>query len=150
GRATYELRYSGTDAATADYYNTDGLTRSGSAASRIEVERVETGPRAGLDAVMRFRDADGRPRQNHQRVYGVRSEFDEQGRRLRTTYIDRDDRPMADKEGIVTIVAQYNEQGDASSRSFLDEAGLPMRTQAGYSFLKIGYDGVGNDVSFTT
>jgi len=150
GRPAYELRYSGADALVADYYNAAGLNRAGSAASRIVFERIETGARAGFDAVMRFRDADGRPRQNHQRVYGVRSEFDEQGRRLRTTYIDRDDRPMADQAGIVTIVAQYNEQGDVASRFYLDQAGLPMRTQAGYSSLRIGYDGVGNDVSYAT
>jgi len=66
--------------------------------SHIVLERIETGTLAGLDTVIRFRDADGSPSQNRQRIYGVRSEYDDQGRRIRTTYLDRDDRPTADRD----------------------------------------------------
>src|SRR5262249_18757425 len=148
GRLVYTFRYRDNDADAADYEDADGLRSPG--ASRIVFERDMTGPLAGFDRIMRFTDAEGLPKQNHQRVYGLRSEFDDEGRRIRATYLDRDGRPMADREGIVTIVAQYNEQGDLASRSYLDAAGLPARTSAGYSSFTIGYDSVGNDVSYKT
>src|SRR4051794_20931685 len=150
GRRTYALQYSGSDAATADYVAADRMSGPGAGATRFVLERTESGPRAGFDTIMRFQDATGRARQNRQRVYGVRSEYDDDGRRIRTTYLDSGGRPMADREGIVTIVAQYNEQGDLASRFYLDASDRPMRTSTGYVSVSIGYDGVGNEVSQTT
>ncbi|HLQ91966.1 MAG TPA: PDZ domain-containing protein [Xanthobacteraceae bacterium] len=152
GRPVYMFRYSDKDATTAEYYNADGFASSGSSsgASRIVFERVASGPLAGLEAIMRFKDAYGRPKQNHQRIYGVRNEFDNQGRPVRTTNLDRNDRPMPDNEGIVTLVQEYNERGEVVSRSFLDVDGRPARAQAGFFALKIAYDTAGNESRHVT
>jgi hypothetical protein len=150
GRRTYAFRYSGDDAATADHDRLDGRSGPDNGASRVVFERILSGARAGLDTVMRFRDRDGRPRQNHQRVYGIRSDYDDEGRRVRATYLDREDRPMADRDGIVTVVVQYNEQGDVASRSYRDATDRPTRTSAGYSTIKVDYDSAGNDVTLAT
>ena len=150
GRPVYTFRYSDKDATTAEYYTADGYASSGasSGASRVVFERVPSGPLAGVETTVRFKDAYGRPKQNHQRIYGNRIEHDDQGRVIRTTHLDRNDRPIAADDGIATIVQQYNEQGEVVSRTFLDAAGAPARTREGYSAVRISYDAVGNETGY--
>jgi hypothetical protein len=151
GRPVYSFRYSDKDATTAEYYTPEGYAASGarSGASRVVFERVPSGPEAGLEVALRFRDAYGRPRHNHQRVYGTRIEHDDRGQPIRTTFLDRDDRPMADVNGVVGNVATYDARGNLLTSGIVAADGRPALAQTGFSIVTYENNAVGNQTRRT-
>jgi PDZ domain len=146
GRPVYSFRYSDKDATTAEYYTPEGYAASGarSGASRVVFERIPSGPNAGLEVAQRFRDAYGRPRHNHQRVYGTHIEHDKRGEPIRVTYLDRNDQPMADVDGIVGSVATHDARGSLLTFGFVTANGSPALAQTGFSSVAYDNDAAGN------
>src|SRR5206468_6372455 len=121
-----------------------------SGASRVVFDRILSGPLAGLDTMMSFKDAYGRPKQYHQRIYGLRYDYHTRGRVIRFTRLGRDGQPMAASDGIVTEADDLDEDGEIVSTRYLDAAGWPAPSLQGYPLVKATRDRLGNDTSYAT
>ena len=131
------------DDATTTFYK---VGRDGTPDPKAPLVRVEYSPR-GDEHVLRYRDALTAPVPGPSRAFGLRREFDEEGRVLAWTWLGADDLPMSGAMGFATFKSSYDASGNDVLDEALDTAGRPTFTTEGWAARRRAYDGFGNVVS---
>ena len=108
----------------------------------------------GKTAIIRYYDTKDHPIYTALYGYGRISEYNENGKSVKTTYIDQDGKPMMIRQGYATVTREYYtsegpENGKVKNEYYYDENGNPVALSLGQYGVYKEYDESGREAVLT-
>ena len=145
GHLVFEFAYLSDDNTTASYLEHGRLqARSGAGAAFVVFSRIASGPNAGLEEEIHFLDVNGKPKPDHNGIYGERREFNEQGLSVTTSYLGSNGKAALHKVGYATATLKYDNQGNVLEAALYGVDGRPTLHKEGFFKWIKYYNGNGN------